>query len=134
MEKVLLKLKRLLNSIEDEELKEMDLWIDNERGVEIIALDGNAITLVTEERKLKIDGRDWWVIRMNRTYYVIVNLDDLCYMRNGANEQSIVNADKFESYLDVKAELKNYDEDFNGAIYEVNEYIERYLKRVREGD
>lgn len=71
---------------------------------------------------------------MKRTYYVIVNLDDLCYMQDGANEQSIINADKFESYLDAKKELAEYDDNFNGAIYEVKEYIDRNLRIVKGDD
>lgn len=68
---------------------------------------------------------------MNKTYYVIVNLTDLCYMKDGQDEQSIINADKFESYIDAKAELAEYDDDFNGAIYEVKECIARKIRRVQ---
>ena len=59
IEDVLLKLKRLLNSIEDNELKELDLWIDCEKGVQAIVLDDNAITLVTDTSKLKINNKEW---------------------------------------------------------------------------
>lgn len=59
MVKTLLKLKRLLNSIEDKELEEMKLWIDNVSEIEIIAVDGNSISLITEKEKLKIDGKNW---------------------------------------------------------------------------
>lgn len=59
MENVLLKLKRLLNSIDDEELKELELWIDNENTIDLIVLDTNSITLVTDYEKLKINNKDW---------------------------------------------------------------------------
>lgn len=70
---------------------------------------------------------------MNKTYYVIVNLTNLCYVKDGQDEQSIINADKFKSYIDAKAELAEYDDDFNGAIYEVTEHISREL-RIVKGD
>ena len=59
MEHTLLKLKRLLNSIDDEELKDIDLWVDNSKSIDVIALDENAITLITDDNLLKIDERDW---------------------------------------------------------------------------
>lgn len=59
MKNQLLVLKRLLNSIDDEELKEINLWIDNEKGVDVIALDDNAISLITDEDRLSIDGKQW---------------------------------------------------------------------------
>lgn len=59
MENVLLKLKRLLNSIDDKELKELELWIDCEDTIDVIALDTNSITLVTDDKKLKINNKDW---------------------------------------------------------------------------
>jgi hypothetical protein len=59
MEHILIKLKRFLNSIDDTELKEMDLWIDNAKQVDVIALDNNAITLVTDENSLKINDKQW---------------------------------------------------------------------------
>lgn len=70
---------------------------------------------------------------MNKTYYVIVNLTNLCYTKDGQDEQSIINADKFKSYIDAKAELAEYDDDSNGAIYEVTEHISREL-RIVKGD
>ena len=59
MENVLIKLKRLLNSIDDKELEELELWIDGEHTIDVIALDINSITLVTDSEKLKIDNKDW---------------------------------------------------------------------------
>ena len=54
-----LKLKRLLNSIPDSELDAMELWIDNEKLVELFALDDNAITLITDKSKVKINDMEW---------------------------------------------------------------------------
>lgn len=55
MENILVKLKAILNSLSDEELKKYDLWIDNDTGVEVIAVDNNSITLVTNSDMLQID-------------------------------------------------------------------------------
>ena len=57
MENILVKLKAILNSLSDEELKKYDLWIDNDTGVEVIAVDNNSITLVTNSDMLQIDDR-----------------------------------------------------------------------------
>ena len=57
MENILVKLKAILNSLSDEELKKYDLWIDNDTGVEVIAVDNNSITLVTNSDMLQIDER-----------------------------------------------------------------------------
>lgn len=59
MENILVKLKGILNVLSDEELKNYELWIDNDAGVELIAVDHNSIVLVTDIEKLKIDGRKW---------------------------------------------------------------------------
>ena len=59
MENILIKLKAILNSLSDEELKKYELWIDNDTGVELIAVDDNSIVLVTDKEKLKIDGLRW---------------------------------------------------------------------------
>ena len=56
---VLLNLKRLLNSMQDYDVAEMELWIDNESNVELIAMDNDAITLITDKAKLKIDDKEW---------------------------------------------------------------------------
>lgn len=68
---------------------------------------------------------------MTNKYCVIVNLDDLCYMQRGMPTQ-LSNADRFETIKEAREELKTYDEDFNGAIYEVTEVITRGLKKVGE--
>ena len=59
MENSLLILKKLLNSIEDEDLKEFDLWIDNDKTIDVIAIDTNAISLITDKTILKINGGEW---------------------------------------------------------------------------
>ena len=59
MEDVLIKLKRLLNSIDDGELKDMNLWINCEVQPQLIALDSNSIVLITDKTKLEYDGMDW---------------------------------------------------------------------------
>lgn len=59
MENILIKLKAILNVFSDEELKNYELWIDNDTGVEVIAVDDNSIVLVTDKEKLKINNREW---------------------------------------------------------------------------
>lgn len=58
MDNSLLILKKLLNSIDDEVLKEFDLWIDNSKTIDVVAIDKNAISLITDEAILKINGRE----------------------------------------------------------------------------
>lgn len=59
MENSLIKLKRILISMTDKELKEMDLWINNEREIRAFAIDDNAISIFTEDTDLKVNGRNW---------------------------------------------------------------------------
>lgn len=59
MDNDLIRLKKVLNSIDDEDLKDMDLYIDCESGVQMVAIEENAITLVTNTHKLKIDDKEW---------------------------------------------------------------------------
>lgn len=66
---------------------------------------------------------------MKNKYYVIVDLDTLIFMQEGI-EVSISTADKFIDIEDAREALKNYDDDFNGAIYEVDELISRCFKKV----
>lgn len=68
---------------------------------------------------------------MNKEYYVIVDLYNLNYMQSG-NPAKINDADKFETLEQAKEELKNYDEDFNGAIYKVKEYRKINLEKIEE--
>lgn len=57
MPDILIVLKRLLNSIEDKELEELDLWIDAENTISAIVYDNNSITLITNTDKLKIERK-----------------------------------------------------------------------------
>lgn len=68
---------------------------------------------------------------MSIEYYVIVDLYNLTYMKNG-NPAKIDNADKFETLEQAKKELKNYDEDFNGTIYKVREHRTINLEKAED--
>lgn len=59
MNNILRKLKSVLEGLSDEELDNFGLWIDNEDEIQIIAIDENAISLITNAKNLKIDGKDW---------------------------------------------------------------------------
>lgn len=59
MENTLIRLKKILNTFTDKELEEYELWINNDTGVELIAIDDDAICLITDTEKLKINGLDW---------------------------------------------------------------------------
>lgn len=59
MENSLIKLKRILIAMTDKELKEMDLWINNEREIKAFAVDDTAISIFTESADLKVNGRNW---------------------------------------------------------------------------
>lgn len=59
MENVLIKLKRLLNSIDDDELEDLELWVDNKAIPEAVALDDDAIVLLTNLEQIMIDGKKW---------------------------------------------------------------------------
>ena len=56
---ILKKLKYILNSYTDRELEDIDLWIDNSRNIEVIAVDDNLISLITDSNLLKIDNKIW---------------------------------------------------------------------------
>lgn len=56
---ILRKLKSILNGLNNEELEEFDLWVDNEQVISVIAIDRNAISLITDSSKLKIDDKEW---------------------------------------------------------------------------
>lgn len=68
---------------------------------------------------------------MSRTYYVIVDLYSLKYQQSGTGTK-LDEADKFETLEEAQEELKTYDNDFNGAIYKVTEYLEISLKKVED--
>lgn len=55
----LIRLKKVLDGIDDEDLKEMDLYIDCDSGVQMVAIEKNTITLVTDTHKLKINDKEW---------------------------------------------------------------------------
>lgn len=59
MDGILVKLKAILNGLSNEELKNYELWIDNDKGAEVIAVDKNAIVLITDETELKINNKMW---------------------------------------------------------------------------
>lgn len=59
MNNILRKLKSVLEGLSDEELDNFGLWIDNEDEIQMIAIDENAISLITNTKKLKIDGEGW---------------------------------------------------------------------------
>lgn len=59
MKNILVKLKAILNGLSDEELKEYELWINDDTGVELIAVDEDSIVLITDKGKLKIDNKMW---------------------------------------------------------------------------
>nr|DAY61368.1 MAG TPA: hypothetical protein [Caudoviricetes sp.] len=59
MNSILRKLKSVLEGLSDEELDNFGLWIDNEDEIQMIAIDENAISLITNAKNLKIDGKDW---------------------------------------------------------------------------
>ncbi len=59
MPEMLLKLKRMLNAIPDEELKDMELWINAEVEIKAIVVEENAISLITEGKDLRINNMIW---------------------------------------------------------------------------
>lgn len=59
MNNVLKNLKAILNGLTEEELQNYELWINNEDGVSVIAVDENSISLITDSSRLKIDNREW---------------------------------------------------------------------------
>ena len=70
---------------------------------------------------------------MTKKYYVIVDLYSLAYMKNG-DQALIDDADKFNTIEEAQKELKNYDDDFNGAIYEIIEHRTYNIKKVVDED
>ena len=56
---MLLKLKRILNTYADDELEEIELWIDNKKNISLIAVEEDSITLVTDIDKLQINNEKW---------------------------------------------------------------------------
>lgn len=58
---MLIELKRVLDKYTEEELKDMDLWVDAKDQVRMIVLEESALTLVTEEGRdtLQINDKEW---------------------------------------------------------------------------
>ena len=56
MENILVKLKAILNGLSDEELKNYELCINNDTGVEAIVIGENSISLITDSAMLKINN------------------------------------------------------------------------------
>jgi hypothetical protein len=54
---VLKKLKDILNSYTDNELEELDLWIDSRTKVDSIWVEDYNINLITDEAKVEINNR-----------------------------------------------------------------------------
>ena len=54
---MLKKLKAILNSYTDEELEEMNLWINSTECAVAILVDDNDIDLITNSAEIKINGR-----------------------------------------------------------------------------
>ena len=50
------KLKDILNTYTDEELENMDLWVNSSEGISHIFIDKGNIVLVTEDTEIKIAG------------------------------------------------------------------------------
>ena len=59
MNNTLIKLKTILNGLSNRELRKMELWIDNNTNIDIIAIDDNAISLITDKTRVKIDNLQW---------------------------------------------------------------------------
>ena len=56
---ILLRLKGLLNSYTDEELRQLDLWVDNETTLQAFTVEDGSITLLTDLSKVKINEMEW---------------------------------------------------------------------------
>lgn len=59
MDNILLILKKLLNSIDDEQLEDFDLWINNSEQIKFFVVEDKDITLITYDANLKINDREW---------------------------------------------------------------------------
>ena len=59
MGNTLIKLKGMLNGISNEELAKMDLWVDNNKRINVIAINENAISFTEMLEMLKINAFHW---------------------------------------------------------------------------
>lgn len=57
IDNMLIKLKKILNTYQDDELALIDLWVDYNLCIEAIIVDENNIHLITEKAEIKINGR-----------------------------------------------------------------------------
>ena len=51
------KLKKKLNAYSNEELDEMDFWINSSKEVSSIIIDSNSIDIITEDASVEINGK-----------------------------------------------------------------------------
>ena len=66
---------------------------------------------------------------MFNEYYVIVDLENLKYMKDGEGV-NLKEANKFDTLKEAENEIDKYDDDFNGAIYRVKEYTTIELEKA----
>lgn len=55
---MLVRLKHILDSYKDDELEEMELWIDSNDTIKSILVEDDDIVLITEDADLKINGME----------------------------------------------------------------------------
>lgn len=53
---MIIKLRDILNTYTDEELKDMDLWINSDNVVDSILIDKDSINLITTDTEIKLNG------------------------------------------------------------------------------
>ena len=53
---MLKRLKKILNTYTDEELEDMDLWVNSKEYIDAIITDDNSINLITSYAEIKING------------------------------------------------------------------------------
>ena len=51
------KLKKILNAYSNEELDEMNFWINSSKEVSSIIIDSNSIDIITEDANVEINGK-----------------------------------------------------------------------------
>lgn len=56
---MLKKLKDILNTYTEEELEDMDIWIDCDTSIELIIIEEGNIVLITDKEKVKINDRQY---------------------------------------------------------------------------
>lgn len=52
---MLKRLKKILNTYTDEELEDMDLWINSNNCINAIIVDDNSINLITDDAEIKVN-------------------------------------------------------------------------------